>query len=301
MRPAYISAYAASPAYARWDPALEAELLPALCALPGVVGLEVPWLGALHPHDPDWFVRHVPQGARLAVTPLPWIMRRTAERPGYGIASRDAGGRSAALDDLQHVCRDIRRLGGAVELVAVHTAPRGGGDPAAMAASLDELRSWDWGGARLVVEHCDAVRPGRPFEKGFLALADELAVLDGTDVGLWLNWGRSAIELRDPDAVTDQIRDAAASGRLAGLTFSGAAAEDGPYGGAWIDTHPPLLSADPASKSLLDDAHVAGALAAAPDAPALGLKVSRLPSDRTAADVVATVARNLDVIRRLSR
>jgi len=299
VRPVYVSAYAASPAHAHWDPALEAQLLPALCGLPGVVGLEAPWFGALHPHDPEWFVRHVPPGARLAVTPLPWIMRRAAADPAYGIASGDAGGRAAALDDLRRVQADIGRLAGAVELVALHTAPRGGEDPHALAASLEELRAWDWGAARLVIEHCDAVRPGQPFEKGFLALADELGVLEGTDVGVWLNWGRSAIELRDPDAVTTQIRDAAASGRLVGLTFSGAAAEDGPYGGAWIDGHPPLLSADPASKSLLDDAHVAAALAAAPDVPALGLKVSRLPSDRTAADVVATVARNLDVLRRL--
>jgi hypothetical protein len=32
----------------------------------------------------------------------------------------------------------------------------------------------------------------------------------------------------------------------------------------------------------------------------LGIKVSRLPSDRTASDVVATIARNLDVVRRLA-
>lgn len=299
MKPVYISAYAASPAFTRWDPGLEGELLPALCALPGVAGLEVPWLGALHPHDPEWFVRHVPPGARLAVTPLPGVMRRAAADAAYGIASRDAGGRAAAMDDLRRVQADIGRLAGAVEVVALHTAPRGGGDPQALAASLGELRSWEWNGARLVIEHCDAARPGQPYEKGFLALDDELRALDGSDVGVWLNWGRSAIELRDPDAVTDQIRDAAASGRLVGLTFSGAAAEDGPYGGAWIDGHPPLLSTDPASKSLLDDAHVAAALAAVSDVPALGLKVSRLPSDRTAADVVTTVARNLDVLRRL--
>lgn len=93
---------------------------------------------------------------------------------------------------------------------------------------------------------------------------------------------------------------AAAGRRLAGLTFSGAAAEDGPYGTAWVDGHPPLLSADPASKSLLDDARVAAALDAAGALPVLGIKVSRLPSDRTASDVVATIARNLDVVRRLA-
>ena len=38
---------------------------------------------------------------------------------------------------------------------------------------------------------------------------------------------------------------------------------------------------------------------APPDAvPWLGLKVSRLPADRTAAEVLTTVARNLEVVRR---
>ncbi|MFF2487963.1 DUF4862 family protein [Microbacterium sp. NPDC058062] len=302
--PVLISAYAASPAYAHWDPGLEAELLPALCALPDVAGLEVPWLGAVHPHDPQWFLDHVPAGASLALTPLPWVMRRTAEDPAYGIASTDAAGRAAAIADLRRLRADARLLGersdGHVAYVALHTAPRGGGDPAALAASLDEVGGWDWGDARLVVEHCDAVRPGQAFEKGFLPLEDEIATIArvDADIGLWLNWGRSAIELRDADAVTTQIRDAAASGILAGLTFSGVATVDGPYGSAWIDAHPPILSTDPSSRSLLDDAHVAAALRAAGDAPWLGLKVSRLPADRTAAEVLATVARNLEVVRR---
>ena len=40
LAPLLVSSYAVSPAHATWDPDLEAELLPALCALPDVVGLE---------------------------------------------------------------------------------------------------------------------------------------------------------------------------------------------------------------------------------------------------------------------
>lgn len=58
--PILVSSYTVSPAHANWDPALEAELLPALCALPGVAGLEVPWAGRIHPHDEAWFLANVP-------------------------------------------------------------------------------------------------------------------------------------------------------------------------------------------------------------------------------------------------
>ncbi|MBS1905874.1 MAG: DUF4862 family protein [Actinobacteria bacterium] len=302
--PVLVSAYAASPAHRTWDPALEGQLLPALCALPDVAGLEVPWIDGLHPHDADWFLAHVPAGIRLALTPLPFIMGRVAADPRYGIASPDPDGRAAALADLARVAADARRIRdespAEVAVIALHTAPRGGGDAAALTRSLDELGGWDWCGARLVIEHCDALRPGQTPEKGFLALADEIAAIGAAaaPAGIWMNWGRSAIELRDADAVTAQIREAAQSGLLDGLTFSGAATADGPYGGAWVDAHPPIRSTDPSSHSLLDDEHVAAALEAAPGVPWLGVKVSRLPSDRTAAEVAATVGRNLDVVRR---
>lgn len=301
-----ISAYAASPAHTAWDPELEATLLPGLCALPGVVGLEVPWLGAIHPHDDAWFLEHVPAGTQLSITPLPYVMRRCAVEPRYGIASPDADGRRAAVDDLRMLAADVWTIGegsdAVVSFVGLHTAPRGEGDAGALAASLGELADLDWCGARLVIEHCDAAVPGRPFEKGFLTVVDELSALvdSGAPVGLWMNWGRSVIELREADAVTRQIAEVAASGALLGLTFSGAAATDGPYGAAWSDAHLPIREADSTSGSLLDVDHVRAGLAAAGREITLGLKVSRRPSDRSADDVVATVAGNLRLLHAAS-
>lgn len=303
LPPLLISSYAASPAHATWDPALEGELLPALCALPGVAGLEVPWIGGIHPHDPDWFLRHAPVGAELALTALPWVMRRCAANPWYGIASPDEDGRRAAIADVRAIAHDVRRIGrdseAAVTVVALHTAPQGRGDRAPLSASLAEIAAWDWAGAELVVEHCDAAVPGQAWEKGFLPLEDELAAILDADVPveLWLNWGRSVIETRDPDAVTRQISAAAGSGRLAGLTFSGAAAVGGPYGPAWEDRHLPLAAADPAAMSLLDPVHVEAALAAAGLVERVGLKVSRRQSAVTAEDVVRTVSANLEALR----
>lgn len=303
LAPLLVSSYAVSPAHATWDPDLEAELLPALCALSGVVGLEVPWMGGIHPHDSEWFLRHVPAGAELAVTPLPWVMRRCAADARYGIASPNEDGRRAAIADLRAVAHDVRRIDrdtdASVTVVALHTAPQGGGERARLAASLAEIAGWDWAGAQLVIEHCDAALPSHPWQKGFVTLDDEIGVMLSVDapLALWLNWGRSVIETRDADAVTEQIAVAAATGRLAGLTFSGSAATDGPYGPAWTDGHLPLAAADPASRSLLDAAHVAAALASAGQVERLGLKVSRRAGDMTADAVVQTIEDNLHALR----
>lgn len=301
--PILISAYMASPAHTHWDPALEGELLTAVCRLPGVAGLEVPWVGELHPHDAAWFLATVPATAALSLTPMPKVMARCARFPDYGLASPDVEGRSAALDDLRLLAADARRITGesaaSVALVTLLTAPQGSGHSASLARSLEELASWDWGGAQLVIEHCDAVTPGHPHEKGFLSLEHEIGAIETSQapVSLWMNWGRSAIEFRDADAAAAQIGVAAASGHLLGLTLSGAAATDGPYGPAWADNHLPISSTDPGSGSLLDDERVNAAIRAAGDVPWLGVKVRRRAGDRTAADVLRTIRANLDVVR----
>lgn len=297
--PILVSAYPVSPAHAQWDPVLEGELLPAICALEGVAGLEIPWMGDIHPHDDAWFLEHVP-AVPLAVTPIPFVMRRVGQDAHYGLASADPAGREAALDDLRRVAADVARIddesAASVAVVALHTAPQVTGSQDALARSLAEVSTWDWRGASLVIEHCDAYVPDQAYEKGFLPLGAEIAAVADTPVGLWINWGRSAIELRDADAVTRQIAEAAASGRLAGVAFSGAAPVESPYGYPWIDAHLPIASTYPESLSLLDDAHVSDALAAAGDVPWLGLKAARRPDDTTAADALATVIRNLNVV-----
>ncbi|CAH0142239.1 DUF4862 family protein [Microbacterium sp. Bi121] len=301
--PVLVSAYPVSPAFASWDPDLEGELLPAICALDGVAGLEIPWLGGIHKFDDDWFLANVP-AVPLAVTPIPFVMGRLGKDAAYGIASTSDAGRRAALADLRRVAADVARLSdespASVAAVMLYSAPRAlQGSAEALARSLDEIVGWNWRGAQLVIEHCDAFVGGQEPEKGFLAVEDELTAIDAseTPVGMWLNWGRSAIELREADAVTDQIARVAASGRLAGLALSGAAALESPYGYPWIDAHLPIRSTFPESQSLLDDAHVAAALAAAGDAPWLGLKVARRPDDTTAAAALRTVERNLEVVR----
>lgn len=303
-RPIAVSAYPLSPAFVNWDPALEAEVLNGLVQLDGVTALEVPWIDGIHPHDSAWFLANAP-AVDLAVTPLPFVMRRIGSHAGYGIASLDEDGRDAALGDLRRVAADVAeindRSAARVTLVELHTAPRGRADADALARSLTEIASWDWSGAQLVIEHCDAHVPGQTPEKGFLALAGEIAAIRdaGGDVGLWMNWGRSAIELRRADAVAVQVAEAAASGLLTGLVLSGATDTPGPYSEAWIDAHHPFASIDPTAQSLLTDELVRDAVRAAGDAPWLGLKVSRHPSETSAAGVLRTAERHLEVLRGL--
>lgn len=307
IAPILLSSYPLSPAHAQWDAALEAELLPALFALPGVVGLEVPWVNGLHPHDSEWFLRHVPATAQLALTAIPWVMKRCAADASYGLASLHENGRQQALNDLRQVAADVARVkahsAASVAIVTLHSAPQNSHapDPAsvdALARSLAEISAWDWSGAQLVIEHCDAYVAGDRGEKRFLTIDAEMTAIEKAEapVGMWINWGRSAIELRDADLVTAQISDAATRGHLAGLAFSGASAFDGPYGSAWVDAHLPIAETYPEAASLLDAPQVSAALAAAGNVSWLSVKVSRRPSDTTVEAVVATAERNVAIV-----
>ncbi|MFE0463543.1 DUF4862 family protein [Kitasatospora sp. NPDC058965] len=203
-------------------------------------------------------------GELLDVLPADWAVALTAIAATYpawladhtfGLASPVPAGRAAALAAARRIAEGVRRINDragrrAVLAVEFHSAPGYGGPlagcPQALRASLAELAALDWDGAAVLLEHCDAAVPGQPPVKGFLTLDQELAVLAelaGSGLGLSLNWGRSLIELRDPDRVAEHAARAAASGLLRGYTFSGNGDRANAYGGAWDDTHLPF--ADP--------------------------------------------------------
>jgi hypothetical protein len=146
--------------------------------------------------------------------------------------------------------------------------------------SLKQVLDWDWGSTRVVVEHCDAPRPGNRPEKGFLTVPEEVDVLqallaDGAgQVGMVINWARSVIETRNPDTAAEHIAQARAAGVLAGVIFSGCSPEETEFGYPWIDAHlPPVEVAGAPPTSLLDRGHIARCLAAAGPIPIVGFKV----------------------------
>lgn len=304
-----VGAYAASPTLQGWDPQVEREYLDGIDAIEGVRGLELPWIGELH-RDPEWLLDALPPRFDLVLTDVPWAVRSVASDPEYGLASRSDRGRLLALDDARRMRDDVARIadaGGArVIAVELHSAPRASeGDAARLAESLSELSAWDWSGADLVVEHCDALVDGQAPQKGFLPLRDEIAAIAGPGVGLSINWGRSAIELRDGDAVAGQIALARESGALRGLILSGATDSPGSFGGAWDDSHAPFAQS-PAfpwgiRESLLTIDRAREAIAAAGDIDWLGFKFGwmrggpaefRLDMIRTATEIVRGTERS---------
>jgi hypothetical protein len=279
----------------------------------GIAGLELPVAAA--DAGSAWFRQNVRPDWDLVVTCIPTVMQRLGADPAYGLASSDAAGRRAALDDVA-AARDLaRRLADSsgrsrVRAVQVHSAPHAGLDSVdAFARSLDELGDWDLAGAVIAVEHCDAPRPGRPFHKGFLEVDEELSALADRPAGrfgLTVNWGRSAIEGRSAATPVEHVRAAVAAGLLAGVMFSGTTGAPGAtavWGEPWDDGHIPAHGDDPAlaasAESLLGPAEIAETLRAAGSAPGyVGVKVTVRPMDADVAYRIAVARAALDQVVR---
>lgn len=251
--PCFVGAYAAAPSLAGWDPVAEGNFLAAVLALDGVAGLEVPFTGKLHKDDEAWFLRQLPEDARFVVTTIPGTMARLQADRSFGLASKSASGRRSALEFVKEALDAVTRLNQqlgrpAVASLELHAAPvavNGAASVSALEASLIELADWDTAGAHLVLEHCDALLPGRAPAKGFLGLEAEAEAVQrandatGNPMGIVINWGRSVIEQRRPEAAREHITYLHDRGLLRGLVFSGCASVDTRFGNAWDDVHVP--------------------------------------------------------------
>lgn len=246
-----VGAYPASPAHKVWDPVQEDALFQLLASDERISDLEIPWLGSIHPHNNSWLMSNFPINLGAVITSIPFVMSRVGKDDNYGLASSDEIGRSAALDDLKEIRRAIEIFNSTagksmVSAVEIHSAPRKVGDVNALAKSLEEVSSWDWGNTKLAIEHCDAWVDGQSPEKGFLKLEQEVAAIQlaSVPIGIFINWGRSAIELRDANRVTEHIDSVKSSGHLTGLIFSGAASVESDFGYPWIDAHLPFKKSE---------------------------------------------------------
>ncbi len=307
-----VGAYAASPTAAVWDPDVEAVYYTSLAADERIGAFEVPWTGNLHAQDEEWFFAHFPQRLGAVFTDVARVfitVARGDER--YGLASTDRDGRARALADAAALRDDVRRfhdrLGRrAVLAVELHSAPRPvHAESAELATSLRELASWDWEGAELTIEHCDAFVPDHAPEKGFLRLTDEIAAITASqaDVGIVLNWGRSAIEFHDAARVVEHVFEVRASGLLKGYVFSGASDQNGTYDRPWVDAHNAFAKSeqhpfgDPIS--LLTDKLAKAAISAVGSDAWLGEKFT-LPGSVSGgvAERVAMIRHGLDTLDR---
>ncbi len=303
----FVSSYALAKPGAPWDRGGESALFDALARL-DLAGLELPYYGRLHAHDDEWLIGRLRPGWRFVLTLLPGTMDRLKDDKRFGLASVDPDGRKRALDFAYSATRAVERLhdrlgAAAVRAVAVHSAPRLDGSGAksnleCFADSLSWIRSWDWSGAEILVEHCDAASTGRPPEKGFLRVEDECAAVKlsqgAVPARMLVNWGRSAVETRSIEGPIEHIRLCRDAGLLAGLFLSGTAASDPDYG-AWKDSHAPFSVSR--GSSLLTIPAAREALAQAGELSYVGLKVQPLPVSVDVYGRLALLRENLDALR----
>lgn len=284
--------------------------------LPGFQGLEIPFAddqardrAGVAALAPEWDV---------VLTAITATVLRTKSDPGFGLASTSERGRGAAVAaarDLADLRQAVDKHAGRPATVAIelHSAPPGGGDPGALAASLEELAELDWGQALVTVEHCDSVAGPPPHQKGYLTLEDELAAVQkaGKQFALTVNWGRSAIEGRSTTTPIEHVTRLRAAGRLGGVMFSGVTARVSAFGAPWLDAHLPLSATDVPSladlapltepASLLGPAQVFATLRAAGGAQRFtGLKIGLRPADLPADARIDRLRANLELLRRLT-
>ena len=253
---------------------------------PTIRGLELPY----HRDGGDPWPPGAPAAWTAVITAIPGTMQHLAGDPHFGLASTDPQGRAAALRyaaEIHDYATSLTAQDHRVEAIELHTAPRGHGSAEALTTSLTEILTWEWNGARITIEHCDAPAQDRVPEKGFLPLATEIAVLTelratGHETGLVVNWGRSVIESHDPQTAEAHIQAARHAGVLSGLMFSGCSPQETDFGYPWIDAHLPAQEIqDAPQSSLLNKHQISRCLEAAGTPAIVGFKIG-LPTAATA-------------------
>lgn len=254
----FVSSYASSRVLKEWNESEENFLLEGLAVDPRVLGIEIPISWNQFPYSKEWLVKKIPQHWSLQLTSLPAMMQASQQDPSFGLASNNEAVRQQAVlffekikifaEELQH---DFgRKLISSVSLYSSppNTVVQNRGNKESLQRSVQEIEAMDWKNISLNLEHCDAVQVQHAPEKGFLALEEEIEVLQKTEnIGLVLNWGRSAIEKHSPEGPLEHLKLALQTGLLRGFVFSGCSNDSqSPYG-YWKDSHTPPASLCPES------------------------------------------------------
>jgi len=240
-----IGAYPCAPSFHQQGEEQERDFWRQLADTPHIAGLEQPCLENLHPLGDEWLLKHTPGEWQIVVTAVMETMRRRASNGGFGLASSDEEQRRACVDYYRHLHNKIRtvnaRFPGKIIALEMQAAPLAGNASVeqatdAFARSIAEIARWDWD-CELVLEHCDAMNQPAP-RKGFLPLENVLETLADVEIGVCINWARSAIEGRNTTLPLSHTQRAQQAGKLRGLMFSGTTPQ-GAYG-EWQDLHAPF-------------------------------------------------------------
>ncbi len=173
-----IGAYATAPSLGLGDIDLEREFYEQLIrSIPDIQGFEIPFWGEeIHKFGTEFLLKFVRPEWDHVLTCIPGSVKGVEKNPNFGLASNDILGRSDALRMHERANQMVRRINthsGRSSVLAVHiaTAPSVPIDGVtasvdSLLLSMNEILSWDWMGARIVIEHCDSYVGDHPFEKG---------------------------------------------------------------------------------------------------------------------------------------
>lgn len=310
-----VGAYASAPSNYAWNKEEESNYYDALKSNDAIDGLEIPFTSKLHSYDEQWYLNMLIAKWTYVLTCIPGTMMELNQDISFGLASNQAAGREKAMRFYKGAAEAIVTINKhlnkqAVTHVLIHTAPA---NPLyrcdkALEKSLLELCTYNWHGAKLLIEHCDSWHPKKPFEKGFMDLESELAVVNKVNqeakcrIAFSLNWGRSAIEFQSKLGVIEHIKACNSEKLLNGFIFSGASASSDIYG-KWHDSHmPPSL--EPLKDPTLEDSEL--------DTQAIkdsinelnlstldfiGCKISLLPTSRTTEEKIKCIHDTVAVIK----
>lgn len=254
-----LGAYATSPCLLKWDEQKEIEYIEALKRLNSIRGLELPfWGDSIHLYNEELFLSLLDKKWKYVLTTLPGNMEALKKNIHFGLASDDENGRLEAIKFYKKASDTIKKINNylgkqKVISVVIATAPSLTNKAVSSSIksfekSLKKLLTFDWHGAKLVIEHCDSGRVKNPV-KGFLSIDEEIEAINNinvccnTNIGLSINWARSAIELKDENAPLVHIKKALDNDILSGLMFSGTSDKESDYG-IWSDLHMPISKED---------------------------------------------------------
>ena len=252
-----VGAYATSPTLYNWNENLELEYLNFLKKSVLIGGLELPFWGTnLHPFDDEWLLSNLSPKWENVLTCVPGTMNFIKDDPYFGLSSVNRKSRLNAIKMYKRAFSSVKkiknRLGEkSLKGIFITSAPLNNkslrnATKEFLFESLAELISWDWGNTRIIVEHCDAFTEKNLIpKKGFLSLEEEIDAIKkvnhefNSNIGVVINWGRSAIELRSADGPNQHSKLTTKNELLAGIMFSGTTPNNNNLYGSWSDLHMP--------------------------------------------------------------
>jgi len=283
-------------------------------SLDNIRGLEIPFYDDdIHRFGCNFLLKHINSSWDNVISCAPGTMAGLSKNPHFGLASDDKKGRQQAVDMINRVNQTLRRVNDfygqkSIFAVQVFTAPSTpvnnvSSSEESLLKSMEQILTMDWQGAKIVIEHADKSNKSQIFEKGFLSLESEINTLiklkDSYDVGITINWARSAIEGKDVTRPLEHIKLALDNNLLSGLIFSGVSKNDINYG-AWKDTHMPFSKSYSAKyyekNSLLNYKNIRKSLKLVDlnNLDYLGIKINSMPMNEI--NIAKRVGLNVDAI-----